>query len=494
MGLKVWQQIETKIRAGHPYIYLVSPEEERIRVELQRLAGIVRKHFTCWSAYNGFEPEPPASADADNPVGFLETCSEPTFLVLHDFHLRMREEWTMRQLIDLRSMMRRLGHVVIVTAPRVMLPVEVEKQFAIVEVPLPDVDDLLVLYKQVSRYRTKETTPEFAEIMARAAKGLTAEEAGLSFRQIALKSDSSEAEEIRTVIAEKRRLLEADGVLEFFDPEYNLNDIGGLAALKSWLQERSRAFDESAREFGLPEPKGMLLLGVQGCGKSLSARCVAGHWNLPLVRLDLGALRFGGKAPEETLRRTLRTLEALSPLVLWIDEIEKGFAGTGETAVSEDMRVLGYFLTWLQEKQQPVFVVATANDVSRLPPELLRKGRFDEIFFVDLPDEQERKDILTIHLDKRGTNVSELDLDELAETARNFTGAELEQAVIDALYRAFSRNEAMGRDDLMYTIQTAVPLYRTSEEQVKALRDWCQDRARQASRDTSLMDLFQKES
>ena len=493
--MKVWQQIETKIRAGHPYIYLVSPEEERIRVELQRLAGVVRKHFTRWSAYNGFEPEPPASADADNPIGFLETCSQPTFLVLHDFHLRMREEWTMRQLIDLRSQMRRLGHVVVVTAPRVSLPVEVQKQFAVLEVPLPDVDELLVLYKQVARYRTKETTSEFAEIMARAAKGLTAEEANLAFRQITLNTEQTESEEIRTVIAEKRRLLEADGVLEFFDPEYNLEDIGGLAALKSWLQERSKAFDESARAFGLPEPKGMLLLGVQGCGKSLSARCVAGHWNLPLVRLDLGALRFGGKAPEETLRQTLRTLEALSPLVLWIDEIEKGFAGTGgENVISEDQRVLGYFLTWLQEKEQPVFVVSTANDVSKLPPELLRKGRFDEIFFVDLPDEQERRDILTIHLDKRGVSTLDLDLDELAEVSRNFTGAELEQAVIDSLYRAFGRNEGVTREDLIHTIQTSVPLYRTSEEQIKALRDWCQDRARQASQDTSLMDLFQKES
>jgi len=283
---------------------------------------------------------------------------------------------------------------------------------------------------------------------------------------------------------------QALSVLEFHELGEGLGDVGGLGELKRWLGSRSKAFGEDARAFGLPAPKGLLLLGVQGCGKSLSAKAVAELWKFPLLRLDLGAVFAGaGGSPEAAIRQAIKVSESLAPVVLWVDEIEKGFSqvDAGESSV----RVFGSFLTWLAEKRAEVFVVATANDVTSLPPELLRRGRFDEVFFVDLPNQHERLDILRIHMTKRGRDPDAFPgLEGVAKLAEHFSGAELEQVVTAALYRAFSHERELSLEDLELAAKQTVPLYRTYEEKIKGLRDWARTRARAATLDASVLDLF----
>jgi SpoVK/Ycf46/Vps4 family AAA+-type ATPase len=264
-----------------------------------------------------------------------------------------------------------------------------------------------------------------------------------------------------------------------------------MEEVKRWVRHRSQAFDDEAARYGLPAPKGLLLIGVQGCGKSLTAKAVAGTFHLPLVRLDLAAV-FGSGSPESAMRRAILVAESLAPVVLWVDEIEKGFAETGAGGGSST-RVFGSFITWLQEKQAPAFVVATANEVEQLPPELLRKGRFDEIFFVDLPDVHERKSILSIHLNKRKRDPHAFDLDTLARQSEHFSGAELEQGVLAGMFRAFAGKREVQTRDIQQELDLIVPLYVTYEEKIKSLREWAKTRARRASLDQSLVDLFDKE-
>jgi SpoVK/Ycf46/Vps4 family AAA+-type ATPase len=261
-----------------------------------------------------------------------------------------------------------------------------------------------------------------------------------------------------------------------------------LGELKRWLADRRRAFSDEARRFGVPVPRGLLLLGVQGCGKSLSAKAVAREWHFPLLRLDLASAFSSGGRPEALIREAVQVAESVAPAVLWIDEIEKGFAVTAEDTTAT--RVLGSFLTWLSEKRSPVFVVATANDVKGLPPELLRRGRFDDLFFVDLPTQSERAEVLSIHLARHSRDPLQFDLEALSLASERLTGAELEQVVTAALYSAFAAGREVMDTDLLRAIEETVPIYETYEERIKDLRDWSRGRARPASVDGRIVDLF----
>jgi SpoVK/Ycf46/Vps4 family AAA+-type ATPase len=287
------------------------------------------------------------------------------------------------------------------------------------------------------------------------------------------------------VLGEKRQIVRRSGLLEFYEAEENLGDVGGLESLKGWLRRRHHAFSEEAREFGLPFPRGILLLGVQGCGKSLVAKAISREWRMPLLRLDVGRVfgKYIGES-EAAIRRVAQTAEAVAPAILWIDEIEKGFAGA--TAESHDTgvsaRVLGTFLTWLQEKRKPVFVFATANQIRNLPPELLRKGRFDELFFVDLPTADERAAIFAVHLRKRRRDPGDFALPALAERTEGFTGAEIEQVVNEALYTAFGAGRRpLKQDDLLAAAGEVVPISVTMREAITAMRHWAETRARRAA-------------
>lgn len=289
---------------------------------------------------------------------------------------------------------------------------------------------------------------------------------------------------IDLILSEKKQIIKKSSILEYYDSQENITNIGGLENLKSWISKRTRSFSEEARNFGLPEPKGILLLGVQGCGKSLSAKAISSIWKLPLLKLDMGAIfgKYVGES-ESNVRKAIKTIESVAPAILWIDELEKGFSGMGNAdSHGTDSRVFASFLTWLQEKTKPVFVIATANDVSALPPELLRKGRFDEIFFVDLPTKQERIDIFKIHLLKRIKDVTKFDLNLLAEKSNGYSGAEIEQVIISALYDAFDENREVELNDIIVNIEKSVPLSVTMKEKIDCLRNWAKSRTVPASK------------
>ena len=303
-------------------------------------------------------------------------------------------------------------------------------------------------------------------------------------------SKMSEEGAVDTVLESKRNLLRQDDVLEVVNIQDGIDQIGGLDDLKEWIVERKGNFSKEAQSFGIPMPKGMLMLGVQGCGKSLTSKVIANIWNFPLVRLDFINLFKKGRSVEELLRETVLKVESFAPVILWIDEIEKALSQEGEGA--EIRRVLGWLVTWMQEKKVPVFLVATANRVSLLPPELLRKGRFDEIFFVDLPSTKERKEIFEIHLRKRDRDPENFNLNELAELSDGFSGAEIEQAVIDSLISSFSKQKDLQQKTIEEILRRTVPLSKTYEENIKELRSWSRNRARNASGNRRIEAFFGK--
>jgi SpoVK/Ycf46/Vps4 family AAA+-type ATPase len=303
-------------------------------------------------------------------------------------------------------------------------------------------------------------------------------------------STMDEKKGVETLLENKRNLLRQNEILEVVHIEDGIDQIGGLNDLKKWIVERKGNFSDEARKFGIPTPKGMLMLGVQGCGKSLTCKVTSNIWNFPLVRLDFINLFRKGSSVEELLRDAISTIEGFAPVVLWIDEIEKALSQ--DTEGSEIRRVLGWLMTWMQEKKEPVFLVATANKVSVLPPELLRKGRFDEIFFVDLPSKSEREEIFSIHLKKRGRDPESFDIEKLSTDTENFSGAEIEQIVVDALISAYSKKTEVTQKVLEEVVRRTVPLSVTYEENIKELRIWSRNRARNASGNRRIESFFGK--
>jgi SpoVK/Ycf46/Vps4 family AAA+-type ATPase len=333
--------------------------------------------------------------------------------------------------------------------------------------------------KQRSRLKGLDLDQEARAQAVRAAQGLTCTEAENVFAKSLVMSRTLDLD---LILAEKQYLLRKSRALEYYHAPANFRKVGGMEELKEWLRKRGAAFTDAARSFGLPEPRGLLLLGVQGCGKSLMAKAVASQWKLPLLRLDMGRI-FGEMvgASELNMRQALKVAESVAPALLWLDEIEKGLAGaasSGRSDAGTTARVFGTFLTWMQEKKAPVFVVATSNDVRQLSPELLRKGRFDEIFFVDLPNYKERTEIWMIHLHKRGRQMRRFDIERLAHETVGFSGAEIEQMIISALYDAFDEQRDIEMLDLIRVISQTVPLSKTMHQEINALRNWAKEHAR----------------
>jgi SpoVK/Ycf46/Vps4 family AAA+-type ATPase len=320
----------------------------------------------------------------------------------------------------------------------------------------------------------------------KAALGLTRDEAEKVYQKAKVTTGQLTEAEVDIVLSEKKQVIRRNGILEFMEIDETLDLVGGLDELKRWLQQRSFSFTERAREYGLPQPKGMLILGVPGCGKSLIAKTTSKLWGLPLLRLDIGRVYDGSTVgrSEANLRSALKTAESISPCILFIDEMDKAFAGSAGSSDSDggtSSRIFGSFLTWMQEKQSPVFVMATANRVERLPSEFLRKGRFDDIFFVDLPSQEEREQIFQIHLSKRRRDIERFDIGQLANICDGFSGAEIEQAIIAAMYEAFAQGREFTQLDIIAASRATMPLSRTMTEQVNALREWARQRARPAA-------------
>ena len=490
------REIDTQIRARCTLLYLVSYEEERVEKLLGELAKTHGKDLVEWTATRGLRsltqraaPDPDTLEPA-RAVAQISKLPNASLVLLKDFHRFLDDTQVVRALREVGMMLKTQFTTIIIVAPVLKLPEELEKEVSVVDVPLPTRADLMTLLREIARVVTKnkkasvELSGEQADQLVAAAHGLTLVEAENAFAKAIAHDNRLDGNDLQLILQEKSQVIRKSGLLEYYATDQSLADVGGLTHLKRWLDRRRNAFSEKARAFGLPAPKGLLLLGVQGCGKSLTARAIATSWKLPLVRLDMGRI-FSGLvgSSEENLRKAIRAVESLAPAVLWIDEIEKGLAGSGggsnDTGVSA--RVLGTLLTWLQEKTAPVFVVATANRIDALPPELLRKGRFDEIFFVDLPTEAERASILELQIRKRKRDPANYPLAELAKRTLNFSGAELEQLVVAGLYDAFADGVELSGDHLLTSASETPPLAVTMAEDVARLRDWAKTRTRPAS-------------
>ncbi|MDX1953541.1 MAG: AAA family ATPase, partial [Verrucomicrobiota bacterium] len=426
-------------------------------------------------------------------LDFVIDQAEPALFLFKDLHpyLNRSHPAVVRRLKEIGLHLKNSFKTIFIVAPVLEMPIELEKETTVINFPLPNRRELGELLGTITnelkehKNLTIEIGPESREQLVQAALGLTESEAENVFAKMLVKTGSLSGENISEIFLEKQQIVRKSGLLDYCEVTETISNVGGLGALKEWLGKRSRAFSEEARAFGLPAPKGILLLGVQGCGKSLSAKAVSSLWQMPLLRFDMGRM-FGSLmgSSEENVRRAIQVAESVAPIVLWIDEIDKAFAGSGGSGNSDagtSARVLGSLLTWLSEKTSPVFVVATANDISHLPPELLRKGRFDEIFFVDLPADEEREEIFRIHLERRRREVSQFDLPSLARQSEGYSGAEIEEAIITGLYDAFHENRELTTEDILHALQRTVPLSRTMDTQINALRAWAEGRARNAS-------------
>ena len=491
------RELDTLVRARYPLVYLVSWEEQRLDTILADLARTHGKALFTWSVTRGLRREEggragqPEARDPVEALAAVEKLADPALVVLKDFHPFLSDPTVVRALRELGQALKSTYTTVVLLSPTLALPPELEKEITVLDVPLPTTRDLFQLLKEIvtvvreANRATVDLDRPSAEQIIQAALGLTLSEAENAFAKAIAGDGRLDRDDVQLVLDEKRQVVRKSGLLEYFAADEKLANVGGMECLKQWLTRRGSAFGEAARKFGLPEPKGVLLLGVQGCGKSLTAKAIASSWRQPLLRLDMGRI-FSGLvgSSEENLRRAIRVAEGVAPAVLWVDEIEKGMSGvasSGHTDGGVSARVFGALLTWLQEKTAPVFVVATANQIEALPPELLRKGRFDEIFFIDLPAAPERKEILGIHLARRGRKPEAFPLDALAAAAEGFSGAELEQAVVSALYDAFAEGTELGPAHVERALGETVPLAVTMREEIERLREWAKHRTRQAS-------------
>ena len=492
------EEVDELIRARYPMIYIVTWEEDRARQLLHTIALKQRKAIFEWSITEGLrrldgqrdykEPGTVKRTPMEVLNEILQTEAEAIY-TLKDFHNYIEAPEVVRQLRDLSDILRRTRKTIVFLSPQLKLPADLEKSVTILDMPLPDYAEFRVLLTEKvigpSRaYKTNLSPPE-QDKMIKAALGLTFTEAENAFAKAIVRDGKLSADDIDIIMAEKRQIIRKTEVLEYYEVNESVAGVGGMDLLKDWLRKRVRAFGEEAREYGLPQPKGILLMGVQGCGKSLVAKTIASAWQLPLLRLDMSRIyaEYMGSS-EQNMRRAMKISESIAPVVLWIDEIEKAFsgaAGSGDRDGGTAARVLGMFLTWVQEKTAPVFIVATANDVSRLPPELLRKGRLDEIFFVDLPSCGERLEIFEIHLRKFERPPGDFDLAAAAAASEGFSGAEIEQAIVSALHDSFFEDRELETRDILHAIEEAVPLSTTMREKIEQQRRWSIDRARPVS-------------
>ncbi len=491
-------ELDTLVRARYPLIYLVTWEEQRLDAILSQLAESHGKALLSWSVTKGLRraggvrgAPVEGARDPIEALGQIEKLAEPSLVVLKDFHPFLNDPTVVRALRELSQVLKSTYTTIILLSPTLAIPVELEKEITVLDVPLPTFHELFQLLKEIvgvvrqGQKAVVDLKKEDAEQLIKASQGLTLSEAENAFAKAIADDQRLDKSDIQLILDEKRQVIRKSGLLEYYPTEEKLGSVGGLEHLKTWLTRRTAAFGDAARRFGLPEPKGLLLLGVQGCGKSLTAKAIASSWRLPLLRLDMGRI-FSGLigSSEENLRRAIHVAESVAPAVLWVDEIEKGLSGVGSSSFSDGgvtARVFGAMLTWLQEKTAPVFVVATANRIELLPPELLRKGRFDEIFFIDLPAADERHEIFQIHVARRGRRLEAFDLEAVARIAEGFSGAEIEQAVISALYDAFAENVELGQSHLERAVKETFPLAATMREEIQKLRDWAKTRTRPAS-------------
>ena len=494
------------LKANFPLIYLATTEYNRVMQKVRSLSFALNYKFNTWDSVDGLKThvshpggrlkeivDHQTGDETKDPLALLEYIlfglvkdgdKSPEVFVLEDFHKFFTQRQMPEMLRKLSLEMKDRNKHIVFISPFTQFPVELDKYITLKAIPLPDKKDLELRLDAVAGPGAN-INPDLKKYLVNSALGLTDTEADLAFRLAKEKDGFRSLDAVQVISSEKEQIIRKSGILDYVKVDTSLeNSVGGLDQLKIWLKRRSKAFEIKAKEFGLQEPKGILLLGVPGCGKSLTAKCIAAEWKQPLLKLDIGKVfsMYVGSS-ENNIREAINTSEAVAPCVLWIDEIEKGLATQGEHDGGTSTRVFSTILTWMQEKTKPVFVVATANDISSLPPELLRKGRFDEIFFVDLPTREERKNIFSIHLRKNHQGHG-IDLDTIADRTKFFNGAEIEETVKEAMFIAYVNRPnapAVTTPDLLEAASNVIPLAQTMKTKIDALRSWARVRARLAS-------------
>jgi hypothetical protein len=505
--------LRTLIRSCHPLIVVETVEEERVSALLQSVCAQERMPLFEWSVTRGLTraDEPTLSKMTAAPLGLLQhlhTLTVEAVFWLKDLSPHLQEPPAARQLREVAAVFGHSHATCVITGHPITLPLDIEQLAVRLDLQLPDRDELRVMLQSVlrslgprisprrprsttvvqsilssiseSRAADRNPSTEEHEAILRALRGLTLHQARQAVTQSLVEDGSLTAADVQTILKRKVQVIKDGGLLEYYPLEDNRFELGGFAALKSWLERATVGFSDEAKALNLAPPRGIMLVGVPGCGKSLAAKVIAREWRLPLLKLDAGRLfdKFVGES-EKNFRKAIDMAESLSPIILWIDEIEKAMSaggGSGEADAGLSRRLFGAFLTWLQEKKHEVFVVATANDLSSLPPELLRKGRFDEIFFVDLPDDDEREAIWKIHLSLRKQGVARFDLMKIVSASDGFSGSEIEQAIVAALYRALHHKTPLTTDLLIEELTYTVPLSVTRREDIDKLRHTAQGR------------------
>jgi hypothetical protein len=502
--------LRTLIRSSHPLVVIETVEEERVLALLQSVTAQERMLLFEWSVTRGLtraDEGATLSKMTATPLAVLQHLHGLTVEAvfwLKDLGPHLQDPAVCRQLRDVAAIYSRSRATCVLTGQPITLPLDLDKIAVRLDLKLPDRDELRSMLRGLlqslgprTTIRPRSTTrilssvreiaavanspfPQESDAILRALQGLTLHQARQVIAQCIVERGTLSADDVQTILKRKVQAIKDGGLLEYYPLEDNRFELGGFANLKSWMDRAQVGFTAEAKSLNLNPPRGIMLVGVPGCGKSLAAKAIAREWNLPLLKLDAGRLfdKFVGES-EKNFRKAIEMAESLSPIVLWIDEIEKAMVaggGSGEADAGLSRRLFGAFLTWLQEKRQDVFVVATANDLSSLPPELLRKGRFDEIFFVDLPDDAERESIWTIHLGLRKQDSKKFDLGKIVSASDGFSGSEIEQAVVAALYRALHQKTPLTTDLLIEELTHTVPLSVTRREDIDALRQTAEGR------------------
>ena len=483
------ETLDIYLRARFTLIVLVTPEEERVLEMVEKVCERAGRPCLTWDVADGFhvlsgKDAPPSARDPLTALEQVDKMGGNGLFVLKDFHEFWNDARIKRKLRNVAQRLKFTKKSITVTAPSSKIPEELKDETVVVEFPAPQAPELEEVLDRLAKtpgVRVK-LTQLGRDKLVQAAVGLTASQAQRVFAKAIVRDGVLDDQDIDLVTEEKKHVIRESEALEFYAATETPDDVGGLDVLKTWLRLRERAFTQEARAYGLPAPKGIALIGIPGTGKSLTAKMIGGLWWLPLIRLDVGAL-FGSLVgeSEERTRRALRLAETVAPCIVWIDEMEKGLAHGGLDS-GTSTRVFGTILTWMQDKTAPCFVVATANDISSLPPELLRKGRFDEVFFLDLPTLRERGEIFAVHVRKRNRLPQDYDITRLARESEGYVGAEIEQAVIDAMYVGFNEGREFTTEDISAALDRQVPLSVSQREVVQGLRDWLREgRAQSAS-------------
>lgn len=515
-GIKKTEQYLTNLfKARFSFIYIPTWEEIRVIELITKIANNTKAIKTkrdvfVWSTTDGLNKlhkkgqERVNINNAENPteaLNYIDSYDRPAIMILKDVHPllgiqgRNADYGFIRKIRDVAGSLKNAEYSknVVIIAPTLVLPNDLQKDITVVDFDLPTLEELKNLLNEMLVMNEGsgiliDLDENEKELLCKAAQGLTLQEAENAFARAMVTKGQLTVKELDIILEEKCQVIKKTGILEFINTTVNIDDVGGLENMKKWLSKRNNSWLGTAqKDYNLPSPKGVLITGVAGCGKSMTAKAMSAMWQLPLLRLDIGKI-FSGLvgSSEENMRKAIQTAEAVAPSILWIDEIEKGFGGNsgGVMDGGTSSRVFGTFLTWMNEKTKPVFVIATANNISRLPAEMLRKGRFDEIFFVDLPTVKERKIIFKLHLEKRlkGSKsasfaITDDLLNRLADATEGFGGSEIEQVVVSALFEAFAENRTLETDDLFKVIKNTVPLSTTQSEQILAIREWANERA-----------------